>query len=262
MSYSLKRGVLAICGLLLCGTLPLFAEPATLTTLEGLVGQWVGLHSQIAAEQQAWTRQEQQWRQEIALLNEEERRLEENIRKAETFDAAKESRASDQLARKTALQSALAEVDQIVERTAAEFAELIPRIPPSLVSEDFSLACRELMQTGHPGSSARRVQLLVGALAELETLQNRSHAVRELIDPGTGGRREMDVVYLGLARGFAVSPDDTTAATGHPSQTEWQWSLAPAIANEVRQLVRIQNKEAPPTLVTLPLSVNGGEGHP
>ena len=63
----------------------------------------------------------------------------------------------------------------------------------------------------------------------------------------------MDVVYLGLARGYAVSPDDAFAATGIPSQDGWLWTADPSIADAVRKLVRIQNKSLPPALVTLPM---------
>ena len=75
-------------------------------------------------------------------------------------------------------------------------------------------------------------------LGEIEALQNRNHVVRELIDPGTGQRREMDVVYFGLARGYAISPNDAAVAAGIPAQTGWRWSeLDPSAADAIRTLV-------------------------
>ncbi len=63
----------------------------------------------------------------------------------------------------------------------------------------------------------------------------------------------MDVLYLGLACGYAVSTDNSIAAMGSPSGSGWQWTIQPDIAPEVRSLIQIQKKEQPPALVTLPM---------
>jgi hypothetical protein len=101
---------------------------------------------------------------------------------------------------------------------------------------------------------ARRLQLLVGVLAEIDDLHAHTHVVRELLDLGHGQtRREMDVVYLGLACAYAVSTDNTFAAVGRPAESGWKWTANPSIAKTVRKLVRIQKKEEPPAIVALPL---------
>jgi hypothetical protein len=241
-------------GVLLWGTVSVRAESPSLTTLEGLVEQWVSLRGQAVAEKQTWDRQAEQWRQEITLLREEERRLDAQLEHTTRFEAAEESRTASQLSRKMALREALTKVDAVVDRAATPFSQLLPLIPPSLQSADIKRATRELLDPARSDTSARRVQLLVGVLSEIEALQNRNHVLRELVDPGTGQRREMDVVYFGLARGYAISPDDAAVATGIPTQTGWRWSeLDPSTAGAIRTLVRILNEEQPPAVVSVPM---------
>lgn len=246
-----------VSGVLLCTVVTLQAESPSLATLEGLVEQWISLRGQATAERQTWDRQAEQWRQEITLLREEERRLDAQLERTTQFEAAEESRTSSQLARKAELHRALSGVNAVVDRAATPLSQLLPSIPPSLQSADIKRATGELLDPARSDSSARRVQLLVGVLGEIEALQNRNHVVRELIDPGTGQRREMDVVYFGLARGYAISPNDAAVAAGIPAQTGWRWSeLDPSAADAIRTLVQILNEEQPPTVVSVPMTGN------
>jgi len=239
------------------------AESASLVTLEELVGQWVDLRSQIATEKQSWKQQEDQWRREIALLHEEERRLDEQLERAAQFEAVKESRSSDQNARKAEIHDVFSRIEQMVDRAAADFCGLLPAIPPPLKSPDMARACRELTDASRSDSLARRVQLLVGVLSELEGLQNQNHVVRELLELEPGHRREMDIVYLGLARGFAVSPDDSVALQGIPAESGWRWEALPSShAADVRAMVRILNEEQPPALVAIPVKGSFSEPQP
>lgn len=249
-----RRGVV-ISGLLLCGAVSLGAESPSLTTLEELVEQWVGLRTQISTEKQAWERQAEQWRRESDLLREEERLLDAQIERTSQFEAEEESRTSGLLARKQDLHKALAGVDAIVDRATTKLSQLLPFVPAALQSSDLKRASRELSLPSPSKSSARRLQLLVGVMSEVELLQNRNHVVRELIDPGAGERREMDVVYLGLARGYAVSHDNMSTAAGIPTESGWRWStIDPSAGSAIRALVRILNEEQPPAIVTVPMA--------
>jgi hypothetical protein len=71
----------------------------------------------------------------------------------------------------------------------------------------------------------------------------------------------MDVIYLGLSCGFAVSPDSSIAAIGTPDTTGWTWTAAPEIAADVRKLADIKNNQLPPQLITLPLTGRRREAH-
>jgi hypothetical protein len=245
--------------LLLCAAASTFAQ-SSLSALEGLVGEWIDLRSQLTSERQTWERHAEQWEREIELLREEERLLDRHLEEARKFEADKQSRAADQLARKEMLKKSLVEVVHAVDRTAAELVEFLPCVPVSLRSADLEHALRELTTPDRATPTVRRLQLVLGALHEVEALQNQNHATRELLALEDGGRREMDVLYLGLARAFAVSADNSLAAIGIPSGTRWSWSIQPGIGPAVRQLLRVHQEETPPALVTLPIATSPGEG--
>lgn len=244
--------LLLVVGLFFSGTGAITAAP--LETLEGLVKQWVKLRSRSATEDQAWGRQQAQWEQEIALLRREETQLDTRIERAEQFEAATETRTSEQIARRDSLTAVLKQIDTVVDRMARDLQTLLPRIPVPLQSDELANICGQLTTDTAKTATARRVQLLISALTEIESLQHHHHSVRELLAIKGQPRREMDVVYLGLAQGFAVSPDNTLAAVGMPTANGWVWTPRQAIAPVVRNLVQIQNQDSPPALVTLPLN--------
>ena len=71
-----------------------------------------------------------------------------------------------------------------------------------------------------------------------------------LAAPGQA-QRDMDVLYLGLARGYAVSSDDEHALIGTPGPAGWSWRSAPDEAKRIRQAIRLANDNAEIRLVTL-----------
>lgn len=95
-------------------------------------------------------------------------------------------------------------------------------------------------------------------MSEIEKTENGIHVVRELLMI-EDQRREMDVIYLGLGCGFAVSPANSVAAIGYPAKGGWQWTASPEIAAEVRKLIDIKNHELPPQIITLPINA-GAKG--
>ncbi len=257
------RQRIPLLGTLLLGvSLSTFAEEVPLITLEALVKQWVGLRGQISEEQQNWKQQQLHWQRENELLKKEDQQLDQAIARAAQFEAAKESQTSDKLARHASLQQIQKEIEPILEDKTAELKPLFQRIPETLLSAACTDTLRELNVLNTSMSPARRLQLLTQVLSEIESLQNHCHPTRELIRVGSNQRREMDVVYLGLSRAFAVSPDDSTAAIGISTETGWQWNEDFDITKDVRNLVSILNAKVPPALVTLPMAGHREEGQP
>ena len=243
-----------IISILLVGILGISsAQASDLNSLEELVGQWVGLRKEIAEGQQAWMRQEKQWQQEILLLEEESRQLDEMIEREKQLSLDKEDVVAGQLERKDELTKVVADVGLVTDRATARLSEIVQFIPKSLQSENILRGCRQSSGGRDSLPSTRRLQYLVAVLSEIESIQHSSHVVQELIE-GDEGRREMDVVYLGLACGFAVSPDSSVAAVGRPSASGWKWAESQGFAPEVRKLVSIKQQKLPPAIVNIPIN--------
>ena len=100
---------------------------------------------------------------------------------------------------------------------------------------------------------------MLSLYTEIEALQARTHEVKEILDLGGGLRREMNVLYLGLTRGFGVSADGAVAAVGRPEPAGWTWSRRDGLAPAVRQAVAVFRRESPAGLVPLPLDAEGAQ---
>ena len=100
-----------------------------------------------------------------------------------------------------------------------------------------------------------RLQRVFSIYAEIEKLQHRASTDKTVIELERAGRRQMDVLYLGLGAAFAVSADDAVAASGEWTDSGWQWTRDDSLADEVRKAVRICEGQEAPAWVLLPLKL-------
>ena len=90
---------------------------------------------------------------------------------------------------------------------------------------------------------------------EIERLEHNVHVVKEALETNSGKVQEMDVIYLGLTQGFAVSRDNKTAGIGLPGQDGWKWHWRPEIASEVCKAIAFYRREQMADFVHLPLKI-------
>lgn len=231
------------------------AQDATVGELEGLVAQWVALRGQLAREKRDWAEQEARWREEIRLLEAEQAALDSEIAETEATATAAEARRAALLASESGMTQVISDLEPAVSRAETELLAWRERVPASL-GPGLRQALAQVPVEGTAGRSlSRRLQVVVAAYTEIENIQHGIHAVREVLDvPGTHAR-EMDVLYLGLAHGYAVAPDDTWAAVGVPGDKGWTWTAGPDLAPRVRKAVALFNRQYPADFVALPLRI-------
>lgn len=228
-----------------------------LPTLESLVHQWIDLRTQLADESRAWTEQERQWHQEIDLYKQERDALKREGEAATRVQQTLDQAQMDLDARREKLDAALNALRPAVDRAEVDLRHWEPCIPPPL-REPLADAFRRLPRThedAHAIDLSRRLQLVLALYTQIEELGRGTHVVKEILDDKEGGRREVDVLYLGLARGFAVAPDGASwAACGIPTADGWQWTPRPEIARAVRTAVAVQRRDRIAELVDLPIA--------
>jgi hypothetical protein len=248
----------AVAGLILTlGLWPVNAQAPGLPTLEKLVGEWSRLRTAIADEERAWNRQEKQWRDEIALLEKEKATLDKNIQDAQKAARDAEAERVEDLRDKEKFERMFEGLLPLLDRAEAELAKWPARLPPAL-RESLTAAFKRLPadeKQREALSDGARLQTVVALYAELDKLQHAWHPVKEVLPLPDGSRKEMDVLYLGLARAFAVSPDNDYAAVGVPGPEGWTWDARPRLAPAVRRAVEVVLREHPAELVVLPLQV-------
>lgn len=242
------------------------AEPpgaADVKTLDGLVGQWMALRTTLAEEKREWAERRRQWEDEISLLEKEAETLRREREDGDSFASSFETKRTEALARKERLEAERRKLRAVLDRAEADLRSWRGRIPegllPPLASGFAALPATQKQADKLP--LVRRAQTVAALYAQIETLQNRFHAVRETLD-AEGTRRQVDVLYLGLARAFAVSPGNDWAAVGVPSNSGWAWMPAPGEAAAVRRALDVLNRQTTAQWIDLPLQVVAGEVPP
>ena len=226
-------------------------ETSNLDTLDGLVGQWLALRTTIAEENRSWQARKAQWESEIQLLATEQLTLEKEIAENADFASSAEKEQAEILKRRDAMEAELEQLEQTIGRAETNLKQWKLRIPPGLnptLSESF-----RALENAEQQSLTTRAQNVITLYSQIELLQQSFHATREMLDTGKGARRQVDILYIGLARGFAVSPNTDWAAIGLPTDQGWKWIARPELAPKIRRALEIFNHEETAELVTLPM---------
>jgi len=252
----LKLGLL---GLLAAAGTAHAGEAATLRDLDALTARWMDLRGTLAEETRLWESRERRWREEIRLLNEEAEVLTRELESTRKTRDARESERAAVMARREKTLVELERLDAEVASVRSALALLSPRFPAPLL-ETFPVSPGALAESGGEGvPRIKGVQTLLAFLSGLEAAQNRFHAVRETVEID-GSRRQVDVLYLGMARAWGVSPDDTWAGTGTPGPDGWTWSSGGVEPEAARAALNVYRHQITAELVPLPLSVIGEAG--
>jgi hypothetical protein len=258
--YVVPRRLLAVWGLLFFLSSVAAQTALPVRTLEGLVGRWVDLQGQVAEEQRTWNAQSAQWQQEMDLLRQEQDSLATALARLEQAGETQQKRRADLLERREHLRAAIAGVDGVLQRLQPAVASLAVRVPASLMTPDLSAALQptDAAAAETQGGVSARLQRTLGALTAIETLQARVHVTRAMIALPNAPRREMDVIFIGLACGYAVTADDRLAAAGRPTPDGWRWEPLSSDATAVRRLIQVANQDIAPVLVTFPIGIAAG----
>lgn len=231
-------------------------SPGELKTLDGLVGQWMALRTTIAAEKSAWQECRDQWQKEITLLEKEADALKSERDEGDIFTTSVEKKRAEMLAKKQKFASELQKMRAVFDRAEADLRRWRERIPPGLMptlASGFS-ALPATQKEADKLPPAKRAQTVAALYTQIETLQNRIHAISETLE-AEGTRRQADAIYLGLARAFAVSPGNDWAAVGTPSDSGWNWVSSAKDAMLFRRAVNVLSRKEPAQLVVLPMQV-------
>jgi hypothetical protein len=198
-------------------------------------------------------------REDIRLLTRER----DALRDARATRAAAQAQASverdDLLREQQALRDAAAGIARILDLAERDVLGWRDRLPPSL-ARAFDDAFPGLTARVPPGAGdadlGRRAEQVIAALATLEDAQSALHVAREVLAIGDDPAREYEVLYLGLARGFALRADGRAAAVGDPGPDGWRWTPRPELTRLVGEALAAHRRRATRP-VALPVRFEG-----
>ena len=236
-------------------SLTVFAdEPlATTHTLEALVAKWVDLRKELAQEKEKWNEEKSYLEQEKALLLKEKKMLDNEIAQASREQTQAEAERVELLQSKEISQKTLNEYLPALSRAEANLKKWKDVVPSSLspaLKKSFGR-----LQKASGKTISQRLQLILSIYGEIERLEHNVHICKERLKTDSGKLQEMDVIYLGLSQGFAVSLDNKIAGKGSPTKNGWRWEWRHGIAKDVRKAIAFYQRKEPADFVNLPLKI-------
>lgn len=185
-------------------------------------------------------------RRELALLGEE---LEKSGGSAEGFAARKD----EKLGEIERLKAAREAVREAVSRSRPRMLALAGRFPQVLAEEVG--ADRQVLEDwraeDEPRPALQAILAMVGAAEQFNRRITRAIEIRD--------GREVEVLYLGLARGYYADRRGH-AGVGVPGPDGWRWEARKDLSGAVVSALDQLDRKRPPELVELPVAIDGGEG--
>lgn len=219
-------------------------DQGSASALQSVVHEWIALRDQISSEAREWDFQKQWHDTEIRLLESEKKHLEEDVR---MLRGQMESRnAADA--------GLLAGIEKLTAQREA-WRPLLDDAEEDIRSWQRLLKNRMEFPLPASPEPEDRLQRVFSIYAEIEKLQHRASTDKTVIELEGAGRRQMDVLYLGLGAAFAVAADGSAAAAGNWTETGWQWTRDDSLAEDVRRAVRICEGQETPAWVQIPLEL-------
>jgi len=180
-------------------------------------------------------------RREIDLLNEE---LETSGRSAPGHAEAV-AQAEQEIA---ALRSTRTQLIAAVENARPRVLALVPRFPRPLAAEvEPELITLENWKSGDEPREA--LQSLLGVISKATQFNRRISRSLEIVED-----REVEVIYLGLARAFYADRSGL-AGIGVPAADGWEWQADSALNRPVLRAFEILDQKRPPARIELPLHI-------
>ena len=235
------------------------ARPITAAEVQEKLRQWVRTRQLIGEEQADWAAEQQSLEDLMALREREVGQLDELIAAAGSRLTDAEAERSSLLEEEAALQARRTELEAKVAELEAAARQVVGAFPRPL-REKLGDAI-ERLEAGEEIDTPlqNRYRDVLAILIEAGSFQTRLTLDSELREID-GVRREVEVLYLGLARAYYVDRSGRHAGTGRPAEDGWQWTEAPELATEIRRTLDIYQKKGDPQLVELPVSGAKGEG--
>lgn len=231
------------------------AQPPSLEETRVTMAKWIETQQLIGRERNEWNQGKDVLRGRIELVGKEVGTLEEGIRQSEASVAESDRRLKELAAERGQLAAATSQLLASVSAMEGEIRTLAKVIPDPVRSR-----LHPLLQRIPDDSAATRVsvaerfQNVLGILNEFNKANSEITVAYEVRTLGDGSSAEVQVVYVGLAQAYFVSPRGD-AGVGRPTADGWKWEPVPGIGNDVLTALEIIQGKHTPAFVPLPVKI-------
>ena len=224
------------------------AEEPDVTALRETISKIVDTQTLESKERKDWESRKAEFaallelhRKEIALLDEELDKAGQSAPgHGESADTMKQEIESLKQTRRLATEA--------VARNVPRAIALTKRFPDPL-RKDCEVEIAALTAWVAADEPREALQSILSVLTKAQQFDRRLTRATEIRDG-----REVDILYLGLARAFYADKKQS-AGIGEPGNDGWKWTTKPEIRTELLAAFDSLDKKRPPTMVRLPLEI-------
>lgn len=220
--------------------------------------KWVETKRLICKERQEWRTEKSLLEDRIQLVRSETESLKEaTIQIANNIGEA-DQKLAESASKVDELKAATAGLGDDIGRLEKGVLALLARAPTPIAERVKPLSQR----IPKPDADTRmglseRFQNVIGILNEMNKFSREITVTSEVRDQPDGGKAEVTVVYLGLARAYYCNAASGLAGIGRPGPEGWVWEPRDELAQTVADTIAIYRNEKPAGYVLLPGGVDG-----
>jgi hypothetical protein len=239
-------------------TLALLAPRAiaadSVESVQKAASEWAELRAETVRLESDWQWQRETLTASLTGLNARITTLEQEREEIKATITREEGGSGDLVQRNAEATAALETIEQRLQTTVTRIEHLRPFLPPRL-SQALELPYRSIRD--EKLGPAERMQHLMTIFNRCGAF-NKSITVgeEELKLEGEESARLLEVIYWGLAYGYALDRSRSRAYFGHPGSAGWVWEPRPASAADVALLIDIHSETSDPAFVGVPTRVS------
>lgn len=242
---------------------PLLAQEPAITPTQELrtsVREWVETMRKKQVEENDWARDKEVLTNYREGLAKEIDDLTQQIADAKLRKAGADQESFQQSAERDSYTAAKHELSATIRRLEETLAAKLPLFPAPLLAEpkvsqgieDLQRDLKLPEEKRNDGVSKRLLNV-INLLTEAEKFQQTVHLRPELRKDSTGREFNMQVIYFGLACGYAVNEDGSFALAGRPSANGWIFQPRQDLTKHIQALIKSTTGDQDAAFINLPL---------
>jgi hypothetical protein len=210
------------------------------------VAAWAKVRTETVRIESDWEWQRTLMQSTLDALTERVGQLEAKRDELLAKTAAERRETAELTERRQQMEAAAAQASSHLRALDDRLVQMRGWLPPRL-STALELPYRSLAERDLP--VGERMQHTMAILNRC-TLFNRAVSCGEEMVVSAGGEPKlMQVVYWGLAHGYALDRAARTAYFGAPGDSGWTWTAAPELTDSIERLIAVAEDKREPELV-------------
>jgi hypothetical protein len=215
--------------------------------------KWVETKRLICKERQEWQVEKALLEDRIQLVRRETENLKEATMQITNSIGEADQKLAESASKIDELKAATAGLGDDIGRLEKGVLALLAGAPVPIAERVKPLSQRvPKPETETRMGLSERFQNVIGILNEMNKFSREITVTSEVRDQPDGGKAEVTVVYLGLARAYYCNAASGLAGIGRPGPGGWVWEPRNELAQKVTDTIAIYRNEKPAGYVLLP----------